>query len=56
MGDTSMLCRLSMTSTLPASWRAVISFLEQIIVKGICILDQQSAIIPSNTFYYLIRE
>ena len=29
MGDTSMLCRLSMTSALPASWRAVICFLEQ---------------------------
>ena len=29
MGDTSMLCRLSMTSALPASWRAMISLLEQ---------------------------
>ena len=29
MGDTSMLCSLSMTSALPASWRAVISLLEQ---------------------------
>ena len=29
MGDTSMLCRISMTSALPASWRVVISFLEQ---------------------------
>ena len=27
MGDTSMLYRLSMTSALPASWRAVISLL-----------------------------
>ena len=29
MGDTSMLCRLSMTSALPASWRAVISLLDK---------------------------
>ena len=29
MGDTSMLRRLSMTSALRASWRAVISILEQ---------------------------
>ena len=29
MGDTSMLQRLSMTSALRASWRAVISILEQ---------------------------
>ena len=28
MGDTSMLCRLSMTSALRASWRAAISLLE----------------------------
>ena len=29
MGDTSMLRRLSMTSALQASWRAVISNLEK---------------------------
>ena len=39
MGGTSMLCRLSMTSTLQASWRAVISFLEQnIIIDTDCLM------------------